>query len=444
MVADTTSGGTTGEETTEGGGGGGSEGGSYKIALLLPENETPRYESDDKPDFYKAIEEKCPECEISYFNAGGDVEKQQSQGEAALTQEANVIVLDPQDSKSAAAIVEKAHLEEVPVVSYDRLTENSENCRPMRSFRSHLFALAGLGLVVGCAESARAIDDANGSASDALSDSPVPVPRGTPVLEQTAQLCKLLNDRNVSDPTANQVQFRANVLGADLGIPVAVADRLYIFFGDTIGFAGIWGGGQSHPDSVGYSIDSASAVAASPQLLCNRLGIVTLAPGSSYGPTVDARVQADFAAGAIIAPAGHTLAEYIRNPSGAGNSRFAQLPGDFEVPSGAFAYAGSIYILYTTVQSTTDVTMKASYIARWQARRRPRFPRTRSSTRSISASTPVARSMATSSTSRRRSRVTSSTCLAPASTARAPCDSRASASIRSRHRVDSSCSTPRR
>jgi D-xylose transport system substrate-binding protein len=115
------------EEAAEGGGGGGEGSGeSYKIALLLPENETPRYESDDKPDFYKAIEEKCPECEISYFNAGGDVEKQQSQGEAALTQEANVIVLDPQDSKSAAAIVEKAHLEEVPVVSYDRLTENSE------------------------------------------------------------------------------------------------------------------------------------------------------------------------------------------------------------------------------------------------------------------------------------------------------------------------------
>jgi D-xylose transport system substrate-binding protein len=116
--------GSTSEE--ESSGGGGSEGGSYKIALLLPENETPRYESDDKPDFEKAIEEKCPECEVSYFNAGGEVEKQQSQGEAALTQEANVIVLDPQDSKSAAAIVEKAHLEEVPVVSYDRLTENSE------------------------------------------------------------------------------------------------------------------------------------------------------------------------------------------------------------------------------------------------------------------------------------------------------------------------------
>ena len=43
---------------------------------------------------------------------------------------------------------------------------SSRSRGPMRSFRSHLFALAGLGLVVGCAESARATDDANGSASD--------------------------------------------------------------------------------------------------------------------------------------------------------------------------------------------------------------------------------------------------------------------------------------
>jgi D-xylose transport system substrate-binding protein len=114
------------EESAESSGGGGAEGGSYKIALMLPENETPRYEADDKPDFEKAIEEKCPECEVSYFNAGGEVEKQQSQGEAALTQGAEVLVLDPEDAKAAAAIVEKAHLQEVPVVSYDRLLENSE------------------------------------------------------------------------------------------------------------------------------------------------------------------------------------------------------------------------------------------------------------------------------------------------------------------------------
>jgi D-xylose transport system substrate-binding protein len=132
--SDTTSGGGTeagSEESNEGGGaeeGGGEEsgGGSLKIALLLPENETPRYETNDKPSFYKAVEEQCSGCEISYFNAGGDVEKQASQGEAALTQGAEVMVVDPMDSKAAAAIVEKAHAQEVPTVSYDRLIENSE------------------------------------------------------------------------------------------------------------------------------------------------------------------------------------------------------------------------------------------------------------------------------------------------------------------------------
>jgi D-xylose transport system substrate-binding protein len=126
--SDTTNGGTEAgsEESTEGGGGEEGGSGSLKIALLLPENETPRYETNDKPAFYKAVEEQCSGCEIRYFNAGGDVEKQASQGEAALTQGAEVMVVDPMDSKAAAAIVEKAHAQEVPTVSYDRLIENSE------------------------------------------------------------------------------------------------------------------------------------------------------------------------------------------------------------------------------------------------------------------------------------------------------------------------------
>ena len=116
------------EEAAAGGGGGESEsgGGGLKIALLLPENETPRYETNDKPDFEKAVEEQCPNCSVTYYNAGGDAEKQASQGEAALTQGAEVLVVDPMDSKAAAVIVEKAHAQEVPTVSYDRLIENSE------------------------------------------------------------------------------------------------------------------------------------------------------------------------------------------------------------------------------------------------------------------------------------------------------------------------------
>jgi len=127
---------STSEESSEEAGGGAEEAGGeeessgggegVKIALLLPENETPRYETNDKPSFEKAVEEQCSGCEVSYFNAAGDVEKQASQGEAALTQGAEVMVVDPMDSKAAAAIVEKAHAQEVPVVSYDRLIEASE------------------------------------------------------------------------------------------------------------------------------------------------------------------------------------------------------------------------------------------------------------------------------------------------------------------------------
>jgi D-xylose transport system substrate-binding protein len=114
------------DDDTTGGGGGSGGGGGGTIALLLPENETPRYETNDKPDFEKSVSEKCPDCEVIYFNAGGDAEKQQSQGEAALTKGAEVLVLDPMDSKSAASIAEKANAQGVPVVSYDRLIENAD------------------------------------------------------------------------------------------------------------------------------------------------------------------------------------------------------------------------------------------------------------------------------------------------------------------------------
>src|ERR1700755_1763592 len=106
--------------------GGSSGGGGSKIALLLPENETPRYETNDRPDFEESVEELCDECDVLYSNASGDAQKQQSQAEAALTQGAEVLVVDPMDSKSAAAIAEKAKAQNVPVVSYDRLIKNGE------------------------------------------------------------------------------------------------------------------------------------------------------------------------------------------------------------------------------------------------------------------------------------------------------------------------------
>ena len=101
-------------------------GGGGTIALLLPENHTPRYEARDKPEFEAKVKSLCSDCKILYSNAEQDATKQQNQADAALTQGAKVLVLDPVDAGSAGAIVKKASAQKVPVVSYDRLITNSD------------------------------------------------------------------------------------------------------------------------------------------------------------------------------------------------------------------------------------------------------------------------------------------------------------------------------
>jgi D-xylose transport system substrate-binding protein len=99
---------------------------SGKIALLLPESKTARYESQDRPNFERKLKEICPQCQEIYSNADQDASKQQQQAEAALTQGAKVLVLDPVDAASAAAIVTRASQQKVPVISYDRLISDSK------------------------------------------------------------------------------------------------------------------------------------------------------------------------------------------------------------------------------------------------------------------------------------------------------------------------------
>jgi len=109
-----------------GGGGGGDGGGSGSIALLLPESKTARYESQDRPNFERKAKELCPDCQIIYSNADQDAAKQQQQAEAAITNGAKVLVLDPVDAASAGAIVNNAKSRQIPVVSYDRLITDAD------------------------------------------------------------------------------------------------------------------------------------------------------------------------------------------------------------------------------------------------------------------------------------------------------------------------------
>lgn len=99
---------------------------SGKIAFLLPENKTARYEAADRPGFVNRMKEICPDCTIDYKNANQQADLQQQQADAALTNGADVLVIDPVDSEAAAKIVDKAKGQNVPVLSYERLILNSE------------------------------------------------------------------------------------------------------------------------------------------------------------------------------------------------------------------------------------------------------------------------------------------------------------------------------
>jgi D-xylose transport system substrate-binding protein len=114
-----------GDDDDDGGGGGGGGGGG-KIALLLPETKTTRYEEQDRPNFERRVKELCKDCEVIYSNANQDPAKQQQQAEAAITQGAKVIVISAVDVASAGAIVQRAQQSDVKVIAYGRLIPDAE------------------------------------------------------------------------------------------------------------------------------------------------------------------------------------------------------------------------------------------------------------------------------------------------------------------------------
>ncbi len=98
-----------------------------KIAILLPETKTARYESQDLPNFKAKLEELGFDLNnLIYSNANQDASAQQQQAEAAITNGAKVLVLDPVDSDAAATIADLAKSKGIPVISYDRLIKGSD------------------------------------------------------------------------------------------------------------------------------------------------------------------------------------------------------------------------------------------------------------------------------------------------------------------------------
>ncbi len=90
------------------------------VAFLMPDQSSTRYEEHDHPGFIAEMIKLCPTCKIIYQNASGDASRQQQQFNAAISQGAKAIVLDPVDSAAAAGLLNTAQAQNIKVIAYDR------------------------------------------------------------------------------------------------------------------------------------------------------------------------------------------------------------------------------------------------------------------------------------------------------------------------------------
>lgn len=96
------------------------------IAFLLPENSSPRYEQMDRPEFTRMVKMADPNATLIITNANSNPGTQLNQAQSAITNGADVLVVDPVDGEAGAAIVNYAARNHVPVISYDRLIQSSK------------------------------------------------------------------------------------------------------------------------------------------------------------------------------------------------------------------------------------------------------------------------------------------------------------------------------
>ncbi len=100
------------------------KGDDLKIGLLLPENQTARYEKFDKPIIEKKVSELTGgKAEVVYANAKQDATLQSQQIDTMITNKVDALIVGSVDAKAVANGVKKAKDAGIPVVAFDRLAE---------------------------------------------------------------------------------------------------------------------------------------------------------------------------------------------------------------------------------------------------------------------------------------------------------------------------------
>ncbi|WP_328923884.1 substrate-binding domain-containing protein [Streptomyces sp. NBC_00190] len=97
---------------------------AIKVGLLLPENQTARYEKFDKPLIEKEVARLTRgKGKVVYANAKQEAAAQNAQVDMMIANKVNVLIIDAVDAKAIAGAVKKAKDAGIPVVAYDRLAE---------------------------------------------------------------------------------------------------------------------------------------------------------------------------------------------------------------------------------------------------------------------------------------------------------------------------------
>ena len=94
------------------------------VPLLLPDNDQPRWESQDGRFFVENMKRLAPNIKVEVLNANGDPAQQQRQAEQALSRGAKALVVIPIDGDAAAVIADMAAEEGVPTIAYDRMIQS--------------------------------------------------------------------------------------------------------------------------------------------------------------------------------------------------------------------------------------------------------------------------------------------------------------------------------
>jgi D-xylose transport system substrate-binding protein len=103
---------------------GAKKGDAIKVGLLLPENQTTRYEKFDRPLIEKKVKELTNgKGTVVYANAKQDASLQSQQVDTMVTQKVDVLIVDAVDSAAIQNSVQKAKSAGIPVIAYDRLAQ---------------------------------------------------------------------------------------------------------------------------------------------------------------------------------------------------------------------------------------------------------------------------------------------------------------------------------